>query len=412
MAVSAEEIKSRAYEIREQITADRRCLHRIPEIGTDLPQTCAYIAKRLDEMGIAWEACGGPLPGQMTLDYMEAGFPRMERATGITAVIGQGSPCILLRADIDALPVKEDNELEYRSTCGAGHMCGHDSHAAMLLGAARILKEMEDRLAGTVKLLFQPGEETGAGARLMVENGVLEDPHVDAAFGLHVQPVDPTGEVGYAVGVNSSSLDTFILKIHGRGGHSSQPQLCTDPLMIMNQVYQAVNLLVTREADPAAAVALTCGVAKGGTAVNIIPDEAELHIGLRTQDVAAAEHLKQRIPELIDHYVKAWNGTYDLTVFHTPCTYSDAGFCSRVVPYIREVTGEDGIRQIPPMSGTEDFGYITAEVPGMFGFIGAGRPGNAPLHSPQMVLDEDVLPIGAAIHANVAASWLEEQKKY
>ena len=411
MAVSAEEIKSRAYEIREQITADRRCLHRIPEIGTDLPQTCAYIAKRLDEMDIAWEACGGPLPEQMTRDYMEAGFPRMERATGITAVIGQGSPCILLRADIDALPVKEDNELEYRSTCGAGHMCGHDSHAAMLLGAARILKEMEDRLAGTVKLLFQPGEETGAGARLMVENGVLEDPHVDAAFGLHVQPVDPTGEVGYAVGVNSSSLDTFILKIHGRGGHSSQPQLCTDPLMIMNQVYQAVNLLVTREADPAAAVALTCGVAKGGTAVNIIPDEAELHIGLRTQDVAAAEHLKQRIPELIDHYVKAWNGTYDLTVFHTPCTYSDAGFCSRVVPYIREVTGEDGVRQIPPMSGTEDFGYITAEVPGMFGFIGAGRPGNAPLHSPQMVLDEDVLPIGAAIHANVAASWLEEQKK-
>lgn len=411
MAVSAEEIKSRAYEIREQITADRRCLHRIPEIGTDLPQTCAYIAKRLDEMGIAWEACGGPLPEQMTRDYMEAGFPRMERATGITAVIGQGSPCILLRADIDALPVKEDNELEYRSTCGAGHMCGHDSHAAMLLGAARILKEMEDRLAGTVKLLFQPGEETGAGARLMVENGVLEDPHVDAAFGLHVQPVDPTGEVGYAVGVNSSSLDTFILKIHGRGGHSSQPQLCTDPLMIMNQVYQAVNLLVTREADPAATVALTCGVAKGGTAVNIIPDEAELHIGLRTQDVAAAEHLKQRIPEVIDHYVKAWNGTYDLTVFHTPCTYSDAGFCSRVVPYIREVTGEDGVRQIPPMSGTEDFGYITAEVPGMFGFIGAGRPGNAPLHSPQMVLDEDVLPIGAAIHANVAASWLEEQKK-
>ena len=411
MTVSAEEIKSRAYEIREQITADRRYLHRIPEIGTDLPQTCAYIAKRLDEMGIAWEACGGPLPEQMTLDYMEAGFPRMERATGITAVIGQGSPCILLRADIDALPVKEDNELEYRSTCGAGHMCGHDSHAAMLLGAARILKEMEDRLAGTVKLLFQPGEETGAGARLMVENGVLEDPHVDAAFGLHVQPVDPTGEVGYAVGVNSSSLDTFILKIHGKGGHSSQPQLCMDPLMIMNQVYQAVNLLVTREADPAATVALTCGVAKGGTAVNIIPDEAELHIGLRTQDVAAAEHLKQRIPEVIDHYVKAWNGTYDLTVFHTPCTYSDAGFCSQVVPYIREVTGEDGVRQIPPMSGTEDFGYITAEVPGMFGFIGAGRPGNAPLHSPQMVLDEDVLPIGAAIHANVAASWLEEQKK-
>ncbi|HJD42056.1 MAG TPA: amidohydrolase [Candidatus Mediterraneibacter quadrami] len=346
----------------------------------------------------------------MTRDYMEAGFPRMERATGLTAVIGHGSPCILLRADIDALPVREDNDLEYRSANGAGHMCGHDSHGAMLLGAARILKDMEAELKGTVKLLFQPGEETGAGARLMVENGVLEDPHVDAAFGLHVQPTDPTGRIGYAVGVNSSSLDTFILKIHGRGGHSSQPHLCTDPLMIMNQIYQAVNLLVTREADPAATVALTCGVAKGGTAVNIIPDEAQLHIGLRTQDVAAAEHLKQRIPELIDHYVKAWNGTYDLTVFHTPCTYSDEKFCAQAVPYIRETAGEENVLQIPPMSGTEDFGYITAEVPGMFAFIGAGEPGNAPLHSPQMVLDEEVLPAGSAVHAYTAAAWLENYR--
>lgn len=410
MSVSAEEIRKKAYEIKDQIIADRRTLHQIPEIGTDLPETCAYIGRRLDEMGIPWKKCGGPLPEQMTRDYMEAGFPRMERATGITAVIGHGSPCILLRADIDALPVREDNDLEYRSVNGAGHMCGHDSHGAMLLGAARILKDIEAELKGTVKLLFQPGEETGAGARLMVENGVLEDPHVDAAFGLHVQPTDPTGRIGYAVGVNSSSLDTFILKIHGRGGHSSQPHLCTDPLMIMNQIYQAVNLLVTREADPAATVALTCGVAKGGTAVNIIPDEAQLHIGLRTQDVAAAEHLKQRIPELIDHYVKAWNGTYDLTVFHTPCTYSDEKFCAQAVPYIREIAGEENVFQIPPMSGTEDFGYITAEVPGMFAFIGAGEPGNAPLHSPQMVLDEEVLPAGSAVHAYTAAAWLENYR--
>lgn len=409
MSVSATEIRKKAYEIRDQITADRRYLHQIPEIGTDLPRTCAYIGKRLDEMGIEWKSCGGPLPAQMTRDYMEAGFPRMERATGITAVIGHGAPCILLRADIDALPVREDNGLEYRASNGAGHMCGHDSHAAMLLGAARILKDMEDELEGTVKLLFQPGEETGAGARLMVENGALEDPHADAAFGLHVQPTDPTGEVGYAVGVNSSSLDTFILKIRGKGGHSSQPQLCTDPLMIMNQVYQAVNLLVTREADPSATVALTCGVAKGGTAVNIIPDEAELHIGLRTQSVSDAEHLTKRIPEMIDHYVKAWNGDYDLTVFHTPCTYSDAEFCAQAVPLIREIAGEKNVRQIPPMSGTEDFGYITAKVPGMFAFIGAGGPGSAPLHSPQMILDEEVLPIGAAIHAHTAAAWLSER---
>lgn len=407
----AEEIRQRAHAAKEQIIQDRRNLHQIPEIGTDLPETCAYIKKRLDEMGIPWKACGGPMPRKLTEDFVEAGFPRMEKATGVTAQIGHGSPCILLRADMDALPIQEDNDLEFRSCSGRSHMCGHDSHAAMLLGAARILKDMEDRLEGTVKLMFQPGEETGAGARLMVENGALEDPRPDAAFGLHVQTTDDTGRIGYAAGVNSASLDTFILKIHGKGGHSSQPQLCVDPLMIMNQVYQAVNLLATREADPAAMVALTCGVAKGGTAVNIIPGEAELHIGLRTLDMATAEHLKKRIPEVIDHYVKAWGGEYDLIVFHTPCTYSDEQLCRELVPYIQEIAGSDSVHQIPPMTGTEDFGYVTKEVPGMFAFIGAGKEGNAPLHSPQMVLDEEVLPIGAAVHANVAVSWLKEHGK-
>lgn len=407
----AGKIKKRAEEIREQIAADRRFLHGIPEIGMDLPQTSVYIRKRLDEMEIPWRECGGKVPEKMTEDYMKAGFPRMEYSTGIVAMIGKGSPCILLRADMDALPVKEETELEFRSCNGYGHMCGHDSHVAMLLGAAQILKEMEDSLEGSVKLMFQPGEETGAGARLLVEDGLLENPKVDAAFGLHVQPVTKTGEVGYAVGVNSASLDTFILRIRGKGGHSSQPQLCTDPLMIMNQVYQAVNLLVGREADPAAMVTLTCGVAKGGTAVNIIPEEAELHIGVRTLDPESAAHLKRRIPELIDHYVKAWNGEYELTEFHTPCTYSNEALCGELVPYICEIAGDENVQRIPPMTGTEDFGYVTEKVPGMFAFIGAGGPGNPPLHNPRMMLDEDVLPVGAAVHANVALSWLKAHGK-
>lgn len=348
---------------------------------------------------------------KMTEDFEKAGFPRMEKETGVAAVIGKGSPCILLRADMDALPIQEKNTLEFRSVNGSGHMCGHDSHTAMLLGAAQILKDMEDRLEGTVKLMFQPGEETGAGARMMVEDGILADPAADAAFGLHVQPLEPTGQIGYTAGVNSASLDTFILKIKGKGGHSSQPQLCTDPLMIMNQVYQAVNLLVTREADPAAMVTLTCGVAQGGTAVNIIPGEAELHIGMRTLDVASADHLKKRIPEIIDHYVKAWNGEYELTVFHTPCTLTDEKLCRQMVPHIREVAGQDNVREIPAMTGTEDFGYVTQEVPGMFVFIGAGGPGNPPLHSPYMVLDENVLPMGAALYANTAVSWLMDRSR-
>lgn len=410
MTTSTGQIRKMAQNIREQIIKDRRFLHQIPEIGTDLPETSAYIKKRLDEMGIAWKDCGGPLPAVMTEDYIAAGFPRMEKETGVVATIGRGSPCFLLRADIDALPVREDNDLDFKSTNGFGHMCGHDAHAAMLLGAAQILKELEEQIPGTVKLMFQPGEETGAGARLMVEDGLLNDPEPDAAFAIHVQPGDTTGHAGYAVGVNSASLDTFILKIKGKGGHSSQPQFCTDPLMVMNQVYQAVNLLVGRETDPAAMVALTCGVAKGGAAVNIIPDEAELHIGVRTLNVEAAEHLKKRIPELIDHYVKAWNAEYSLTTFHTPCTLTNELLCQELVPCLREVLGGSNIHQIPAMSGTEDFGYVTEKVPGMFVFLGAGAPGNAPLHSPQMVLDEDVLPLGAALHASAAMSWLTAHK--
>lgn len=403
-------IRQMAQDLREQLVKDRRYLHQIPEIGTDLPETSAYIKKRLDEMGIPWKNCGGPLPEKMTEDYMAAGFPRMEKETGVIASIGSGEPCILLRADMDALPVKEDTPLEFKSVNGYGHMCGHDAHAAMLLGAAQILKQMEDSLPGTVKLMFQPGEETGAGARLMVEDGLLENPAPGAAFGIHVQPSDTTGQAGYAMGVNSASLDTFILKIRGNGGHSSQPQLCTDPLMVMNQVYQAVNLLVGRETDPAAMVALTCGVAKGGAAVNIIPDEAELHIGVRTLNVEAAEHLKKRIPELIDHYVKAWNADYTLTTFHTPCTLTNELLCQELVPCLKEVLGGSNVHQIPAMSATEDFGYVTEKVPGMFVFLGAGAPDSAPLHSPQMVLDEDVLPLGAALHANVAISWLKSHK--
>ena len=202
MSISASEIREKAEKIRGQIAADRRRLHQIPEIGMDLPETRDYIRKRLNEREIPWSDCGGKVPYKVMKDFMEAGFPKMERAIGITAVIGKGSPCILLRADMDALPIREESDLEFRSCNSYGHMCGHDSHAAMLLGAAQILKDMEDSLKGSVKLVFQPGEETGAGARMLVENGLLENPKVDAAFGLHVQPVTNTGEVGYSVGVN------------------------------------------------------------------------------------------------------------------------------------------------------------------------------------------------------------------
>lgn len=405
------DILQMAEQIRQQIIADRRYLHQHPEIGMDLPQTCAYVKKRLDEMHIPWQDRIQPVPEKVTRDFIEAGFPKMERATGVTALIGHGKPCILLRADIDALPIAEDNDLSFRSENGCSHMCGHDSHGAMLLGAAALLKSMESELCGTVKLLFQPGEETGAGARYMVENGILENPHVDAALGIHIHGNKPEGQVTYSKGVNSASLDTFIVNIRGKGGHSSAPHECVDPLMIMNQLYQAVNLLAAREVDPEAMVALTCGVAKGGTAVNIIPETAQLQIGVRTLDVKSRKHLLERIPQIIDAYVKAWRGDYELTCFHTPNTYSDDEFCDALLPYIREVVGPDNVIAAPPMKATEDFGYITEQVPGMYLSLGDGEADWAPMHNPWMMLKEEAFAKGAAIYANCAAEWLRLQAK-
>ena len=401
------EIWEKARSLKAAIIADRRYLHQHPEIGLDLPKTCNYIRRRLDEMHIPWKDHVEELPPKLTKDFIEAGFPSMTRATGITATIGHGGPCILLRADMDALPIKEENDLPFASANDYGHMCGHDSHVAMLLGAAAILKSMESKLAGTVKLLFQPGEETGAGARLMVQNGILKDPEVDAALGIHIHSDKPVGEVTYSKGVNSASLDTYIVKIRGRGGHSSAPHQCIDPLMIMNQIYQAVNLLVTRETDPEAMVALTCGVARGGTAVNIIPETAEVHIGVRTLNIEAREHLKKRIPELVDGYVKAWRGMYELTCFATPSTYSDSDFCDQMLPFIREIAGEENVHICPPMKGTEDFGYITQQVPGMYLCLGDGAPGAAPLHNAKMMLREEAFCEGAALYANCAVQWLK-----
>lgn len=403
------EILEMAQSLKDQIVADRRYIHEHPEIGMDLPATCAYIKKRLTKMGIPFKEHIVPMPEKLIRDFLEAGFPKMERATGVTALIGSGSPCILLRADMDALPIKEENDLPFAAKGGYGHMCGHDSHVAMLLGAAAILKSMESQLCGTVKLLFQPGEETGAGARLMVEGGVLENPHVDGALGIHIHANKKEGQVTYCKGVNSASLDTYIVKIKGKGGHSSAPHECVDPLMIMNQVYQAVNLLVTREVDPEAMVALTCGVAKGGTAVNIIPDTAQVHIGVRTLNVAARNHLAKRIPELVDGYVRAWRGSFEMTCFKTPSTCTDPEFCDALLPYIEEVAGDGNVSVTPPMKATEDFGYITEKVPGMYLSLGDGEEGAAPMHNPRMMLREEAFTTGAALYANCAFEWLREK---
>lgn len=404
------ELLEEAKGLQEQIVADRRYLHQIPEVGMDLPKSAAYIEKRLSEMGIPSRRCG-IMEESVRQKYIKMGFPDMRASTGVVATIGSGSPCILLRADFDALPMEEINDLPFCSKRNASHMCGHDTHAAMLLGAAKLLKDHESELKGTVKLMFQPGEEMGYGSKTMIDDGLLENPKVDAAMAIHIFSTTPVGQVTYCSGVASSSLDTFAIHIQGKGGHSSTPNLCVDPIMIATQIYTALNMLMTREISPQAVATLSGGVMRSGTAVNIIPDTADLQIGLRTYDVEARKHVLERLPEIVDAYAKAWHGQYEITMFNCPCTYTDETVTKELLESAAEVVGKENIQEMPPMAGTEDFSYVAEEVPSTFLILGAGGPDQYPHHNPRMVLDESVFYKGAAIHANCAMEWLNKHSK-
>lgn len=393
----------------KQLITDRRHLHQHPEIGFDLPATQKYVQERLSAMGIDSKPCG-KLSEETKKKYARAGFPEQTACTGIVATIGHGSPCILLRADMDALPIEEETESEFKSTKqGLMHACGHDSHTAMLLSAADVLKKRENELTGTVKLFFQPGEEWGYGSKLMIDDGALENPTVDAAFGIHIMPDQEAGTLSVTKGVITQAMDTYIVDIKGSGGHSSQPHKTVDPNMIMNQLYTSLNLLLTREADPKQNVTFSIGAMNGGHVTNVIPDKAVLSGNMRSFDQATRDHLCARIPEMIDHTVKAWRGTYSLTDFHTPTTYNNPDFIDAISDSLEQVMGADKIVDLGAINGSEDFSYISQHVPSAFVILGTGKEGNPPVHNPRMSQDEDIFKYGAALHAQVAIDWLNAE---
>ena len=202
-------------------------------------------------------------------------------------------------------------------------------------------------------------------------------------------------------------MDTFMVSLKGKGGHSSEPQNAIDPLLISNQLYTALNLLASRECDPRETVSLTVGVQQGGSAINVIPDQSKIAFSIRTLHRESRNHLLERIPEVVDHTVKMWRGDYDMIEFHTPSTYVDPQICGEIKPSIEKIVGEGNVSEVKPMSGTEDFGYVSEQVPSMAAWLGAGGPDHAPLHNPDMVLDEDAFELGAAMHVQVAMDWLE-----
>lgn len=386
----------RALELKDETIANRRHIHKNAETGLDLPKTKAYVMEKLTEYGLEPKDCG----------------------YGVTATLGKGGKVLLLRADMDALPMPEESGEEFACPTGKeAHACGHDFHAAMLLTAAKMLKEKEDTLEGTIKFMFQPAEETFEGSKNMIENGILENPPVDAALAYHVSPGKmPIGLFMYNdKDTMMYSVDGFKITIHGKGSHGAYPHVGVDPINIGVHIHLALQELIARESDPTHSCVLTIGQFAGGTAANIIPETAVLQGTIRTNKPEARELLVRRMKEVAEKTAAVYNGTVDIEMIsEVPPLICNSKLTDEVVGYMQEL-GIPGLTPYPGISASasEDFAVIAEKVPSTFMYLSAGyldERGQYPAHHPKAQFNEDVCPIGAACLAHCASQWLKNNK--
>lgn len=384
----------RAQELKQETIENRRYFHTNAEVGLNMPKAKAYVMQKLTEYGIEPTECGH----------------------GVTAEIGKGEKTILLRADMDALPMPEESGEEFACPTGTeAHACGHDFHAAMLLTAAKMLKENESELEGTVRLMFQPAEETFEGSKDMLANGILEG--VDAALAYHVSPGKmPIGLYMYNnTGTMMFSVNGFKITIHGKGGHGAYPHTCIDPINIGVHIHLALQELISREADPAKSCVLTIGQFSAGSAANIIPAEAVLQGTLRTNDPTEREKLVRRVKEVVAKTAEVYGGTADIEMISdVPPLICDPKFTAEVISYMKEL-GIPGMMEYPGVtaSASEDFAIIAEKVPSAFMYLSAGyldERGTYAAHTPKVRFNEDVCPIGSSCLAHCAQQWLKNNK--
>ncbi len=382
-----------AQSLKEETVAHRRYLHQNAEAGLDMPIATAYITQELKKIGLSPTMCG----------------------KGITATIGRGERTILLRADMDALPSEEQSGLDFSSVTSCAHTCGHDMHAAMLLTAAKILKQNETKLNGKVKLMFQPAEENLLGCQNMIDNGVLENPTVNAALALHVTSGRlPVGSFMYNdKTAMMNSADVFRILIHGKGGHGAYPNLTVDPVNIAVHIYSALQSLISREADPEKSCTLTIGRISAGETANVIPETAVLEGSLRTNDQSERDRLYKRITEICKGISSSLGGKAEVSLLASvPTLVCDPQLTSATVNYISELS----VPSLNPLSGiqasaSEDFALIAAKVPSAYIYLSAGyndERGDHLAHNPKVLFNEDVLPLGSALLSHVAFRWLED----
>ena len=404
----AADVDRLAAELNLQVVAWRRDFHKNPELGNRETRTSKIIADELRKLG--FEVTTGVA------------------TTGVVGVLrgGRPGPVVALRSDMDALPVAEQGDLPFKSTAkaqwngqevGVMHACGHDNHMAILLGAATALARMKDRLPGTVKVIFQPAEEgpppgeTG-GAEQMIKESVLDNPKVDAVFGLHVFPF-PAGTIVYRPGPLMASGDTFVIKIKGRQTHGAVPWGGIDPIVIGSQVVMGLQTIISRTVNITEAPAVvTVGRFTGGNRSNIVPEMVELEGTVRAFDETVRTSIHERIRAIATNYAEAAGGsaTVDFALGY-PVTRNDPALTERMLPTLRRTVGADNVR-LGPLTGTaEDFSFFQQKVPGLFVFLGVTPRDQdytkvAQNHSPLFFADESALPVGVKVMTNLALDYL------
>ena len=394
-------------EIEDKVIEWRRDIHQNPELGNREFKTAEKIANHLESLGIE----------------VETGVAH----TGVVGLLKGDSPgkVIALRADIDALPVTERNDLPFKSTVtseflgekvGVMHACGHDTHTAILMGVAEILSRNKDKIKGTVKFIFQPAEEgpppgEEGGALLMVKEGVMENPKVDAIFGLHINSQTPAGIIRYKSGGIMAAAQSFTIKVKGKQSHGSQPWSGVDPILISAKIIDGLQTIISRETKlTEEAAVITVGKIKSGVRFNIIPESAEMIGTIRTLDYDMKDKLNKRMVEMVSTIAKAYGGEATCEIKDaTEITYNDPALVDQMLPTIQRVAGSENVQLQKAVTGAEDFSYFQKEAPGFFFFLGGMTPGNTesfPHHTPDFKIDESGLILGVRALTEMSLDYL------
>ncbi len=385
------DIRQLVSEHKELVINTRRDLHRIPETAYTEKKTSAYVAEYLNREGLE----------------VQTGIATY----GVVGLLktGRPGPTLLLRADMDALPLTEETGLSFASTHeGVMHACGHDAHVAMVLAAATVLNRIKDELNGTIKFLFQPAEEGPGGAKPMIDAGVLENPKVDYAIGCHLWPEIPEGTIGVRSGPFMAAMDRFDIKIIGRGGHGAMPHMCVDALEVGTQVVNALQRISSRHMNPLEPAVVTVGMFHAGTAFNIIPGDAKLSGTTRTFNLDIWNSWEERLEKVVRGVCESMGAEFELKFSKGyPPTINNDSMAEVVRQCAQEAVGEDNVVEPELTMGGEDMSYFLEQSKGCFYALGVGREEFAPVHNPRFNFNEDVLALGVETHCRIALDLLK-----